>query len=260
MIRYPFIFLLSFLLSCSPSPAKVISEDANSTSPSGVNRSIAYLKSLYMGSLSPIVENCVIKGVVTGNDLWGEFVGSLIVEDDSGGIEIAVDLDNVAINYPVGSQVTLLCDGLYLGYNYGTLIIGSKPSVEEVVGDISESQLALRLSCSGDVLPAIPTMTTIDQLCDEMNLRYLFLERLEFASESTSYCDRDPETGRLISTTHRLIDEYGAVVNLFVPYTVEYGDVELPSSLVSISAILMGSFGGVYTLQLSDFGVKLELY
>lgn len=50
--------------------------------------SIAYLKSLCRGVLHPVTEDLWIEGCVVGNDLYGEFPDALVVEDESGGIEV----------------------------------------------------------------------------------------------------------------------------------------------------------------------------
>lgn len=50
--------------------------------------SIAYLKSLCRGVLHPVTEDLWIEGCVVGNDLYGEFPDALVVEDESGGIDI----------------------------------------------------------------------------------------------------------------------------------------------------------------------------
>lgn len=48
---------------------------------------------------------------MTGNDLYGEFYKTLVVEDTSGGISIAVDATELYVDYPVGTAVTIHCNG-----------------------------------------------------------------------------------------------------------------------------------------------------
>lgn len=56
--------------------------------------SIAYLKSLCRGVLHPVTEDLWIEGCVVGNDLYGEFPDALVVEDESGGIEVLASLSD----------------------------------------------------------------------------------------------------------------------------------------------------------------------
>ena len=46
---------------------------------------IAALKSRCTGAQAAVTEDITVEGVVTGNDLYGEFYKTLVVEDTSGG-------------------------------------------------------------------------------------------------------------------------------------------------------------------------------
>ena len=59
--------------------------------------SIAHLKSLCDGRSSVVItDEITIVGFITANDLYGEFYKSLVLEDASGGITVAADLESVA--------------------------------------------------------------------------------------------------------------------------------------------------------------------
>ena len=80
--------------------------------------SIAYLKSLCRGVLHPVTEDLWIEGCVVGNDLYGEFPDALVVEDESGGIEVLIDAKRLYRTFDAGSTVRVYCNGLALG-DYG---------------------------------------------------------------------------------------------------------------------------------------------
>ena len=80
--------------------------------------SIAYLKSLCRGVLHPVTEDLWIEGCVVGNDLYGEFPDALVVEDESGGIEVLIDAKRLYRTFDSGSTVRVYCNGLALG-DYG---------------------------------------------------------------------------------------------------------------------------------------------
>lgn len=80
--------------------------------------SIAYLKSLCRGVLYPVTEDLWIEGCVVGNDLYGEFSDALVVEDESGGIEVLIDAKRLYRTFDAGSTVRVYCNGLALG-DYG---------------------------------------------------------------------------------------------------------------------------------------------
>ena len=59
--------------------------------------SVAYLKSLCDGRNSVVVtQEITVQGYVAANDRYGEFTKSLVIEDATGGITVAADLESVA--------------------------------------------------------------------------------------------------------------------------------------------------------------------
>ena len=91
---------------------------------------IAALKSRCTGAQAAVTEDITIEGVVTGNDLYGEFYKTLVVEDTSGGISIAVDATELYVDYPVGTAVTIHCNGLFLCDYGGKVMLGTRPTDE----------------------------------------------------------------------------------------------------------------------------------
>ena len=91
---------------------------------------IAALKSRCTGAQAAVTEDITVEGVVTGNDLYGEFYKTLVVEDTSGGISIAVDATELYVDYPVGTAVTIHCNGLFLCDYGGKVMLGTRPTDE----------------------------------------------------------------------------------------------------------------------------------
>lgn len=86
------------------------------------------LKSRCTGEQAAVTEDITVEGVVTGNDLYGEFYKTLVVEDTSGGISIAVDATELYVDYPVGTAVTIHCNGLFLCDYGGKVMLGTRPT------------------------------------------------------------------------------------------------------------------------------------
>ena len=63
--------------------------------PGGVH-TIADLKARCTANSVAVTEDITLEGVVTGNDFYGEFYKTLVVEDASGGISIAADHPSLA--------------------------------------------------------------------------------------------------------------------------------------------------------------------
>lgn len=84
------------------------------------NTTIADLKASYDG-LKEITEDIVIKGVITANDKSGNLYKKMIIQDETGAIELAIDQTNLSSLYKVGQLLYVKCKGLYLG-DYNNLI------------------------------------------------------------------------------------------------------------------------------------------
>lgn len=84
------------------------------------NTTIAELKASYTG-LQEITEDVIIKGVITANDKSGNLYKKMIIQDETGAIELAIDQTNLSSLYKVGQMLYVKCKGLYLG-DYNNLI------------------------------------------------------------------------------------------------------------------------------------------
>ena len=112
--------------------------------------SIAYLKSLCRGVLYPVTEDLWIEGCVVGNDLYGEFSDALVVEDESGGIEVLIDAKRLYRTFDAGSTVRVYCNGLALGDYGGKVQLGFPPTAEYILDRISAESLGRHVRRIGD--------------------------------------------------------------------------------------------------------------
>lgn len=106
-------------------------EPDSSTSPYGNNSltetnvvTIAELRSMYKKEISTsysykeVTEPMQIKAVVTGNDIEGNIYNEISVQDETGAIIIAVAQGGMFGYLPVGTEILVELNGLYVG-NYG---------------------------------------------------------------------------------------------------------------------------------------------
>ena len=95
--------------------------------------SVAYLKSLCDGRNSVVVtQEITVQGYVAANDRYGEFTKSLVIEDATGGITVAADLESVADVCPFGYVATLRCHGLVLCDYGGKIQIDTRVRIDGV--------------------------------------------------------------------------------------------------------------------------------
>ena len=83
---------------------------------------IEALKSLHSLGSTPhfIGEDFVIKGIIVGDDESGNIYKSIYIQDETGGVNLAIDHVNLYNSMPVGQRVYVRLNGLFIGdYNKG---------------------------------------------------------------------------------------------------------------------------------------------
>ena len=89
------------------------------------NMTIQDLKTKYAGqSLVLIEEPIIIQGLVVANDISGNIYKQIQLQDETGGITIAIDRNSIFANYRVGQEVFIECEGMYFGLYGGTPQLG----------------------------------------------------------------------------------------------------------------------------------------
>lgn len=214
--------------------------------------SIMALKESYVGDLQLITSDIVVSGVITANNILGEFEDSIVIEDDSGAIEIALDQSEGVGRYLLGSRLTLVCSGLYIGSSGGTLILGSAPGVDDyIVGAIDEDSMLLRATVEAEDAVKSPRVVKITELVPAYASCYVAIEDVVIDASTTggTVCDRDPDTGRFVSATHWATDSDGNAIKIYVPSTVSYADISITTSETTLYGIV-DLYNGYYSLRL----------
>lgn len=268
-IRYCLLSICLMAASCSPTPQssifdEVITPDSNGGDDEYIpesdlddyapttTSSIIALKANYIGSTTKLVKTITICGQVVANDIRDEFTYTMILEDSTGAIEVSVDIDNIAYEFPLGCWVRLVCDDLWLGSRGGTIVIGEEPTGDDVVDKIDEDDIDSRLYYVERGSIPYPTFVEIGDLNTSLVSCFVGVEDLRFLTAAGStFCERDPDSGRSISTTHMLENKYGDQIKLFVASTTNYADDTIPSGYGNIYAIL-DLYAGSYSLRLID--------
>lgn len=86
-----------------------------------VTTSIAALKSTHVIGQYETLEGDIIAGVVVANDKSGNFYETIVIADETGGIEVKINKRSLFNNFPVGRKVFVKLDGLVMG-DYNELI------------------------------------------------------------------------------------------------------------------------------------------
>ena len=217
--------------------------------------SIAYLKSYATSDARRIEASLVVEGVVTSTDRLGEFERELIIEDESGGISIAIESAELYRRYPIGSRLQIYCNGLTL-YNFGGRIeLGNERDAYLRNGihiDHLERYIRLLTPTEGDPAPTIKSITTIAP--SDVG-RYVRLDRVHFVEQGL-WCAEDAD-GKPVATEHPIQDESGAQFWVRPLPPCHYAKEPLPAGKGSLYGII-DYFNGRYTLRVVNYGVQFE--
>lgn len=202
--------------------------------------SIAYLKSLCRGVLHPVTEDLWIEGCVVGNDLYGEFPDALVVEDESGGIEVLIDAKRLYRTFDSGSTVRVYCNGLALGDYGGKVQLGLPPTAEYILDRISAESLGRHVRRIGDgSVDFVPRELSFGEVAASRIATYVRFRRVRFAHEEVGlpFCLRDSETGRLLATDRHLVDERNDTLIVRFAASCTYAEEPAPAGMGTVSAV-----------------------
>lgn len=211
--------------------------DGTVTKESGVV-SIAYLKSFYERAPKVIDSELYIVGRLVSTDQHGSFYKRMVVEDDTGGITICVDIENYSIIYPYypGAVLKIACNSLMIS-NYGGVLRLTKNNGAYLTEDMLPSIMTF---LEGVELPP-PLTLTIDAITPAHINRYVCFDNVQFESRGF-WCEEGVPTDRV------LVDRDGNRLNVRVSPETTFANVMLPERSGFIIGVL-GIFNGVYQLE-----------
>lgn len=208
--------------------------------------SIGHLKTLYRGYTYPITENLELRAWVVANDRYGTFANSLLLEDESGGIEIKVSGPEKFLWAPIGQVIVVRCMGLVLGGYGGAVQLGA-PSLnpDYQTGFIAEDDLPQYLSLRDQTVVEVrPRKSSIAQLKPAWVSTLVAFERVQFVEEELMLGWSDPDK----AADRHLVDERGDTLLVRTAPSAPFAGQFLPRGSGYIEGIL-GYFNGRYQLN-----------
>ncbi|MEL7120703.1 MAG: DUF5689 domain-containing protein, partial [Bacteroidota bacterium] len=81
------------------------------------NTTIAALKALHtIGDDDDLItDDFIISGIVVADDRSGNFFKSLIIQDQTGGLDIRINTTDLYNDFPIGMRIFVRCKDLYIG-------------------------------------------------------------------------------------------------------------------------------------------------
>lgn len=207
---------------------------------------IGELKEAYTGSMQQITADIVIEAIVVANDQSGNLFKKLILQDETGAIELQLDKTNLYVTFPVGQRIYVKCKNLYLG-DYNNLIILGHPFMNSI-GRIPHQLIPNHLFRYPPPLTIIEPQTI--QKFDDLNItlvsRLVRFENVRFAEPGIPFAANYPN-----STNRLLLDATGNEIMVRTSYFADFSETLTPHGIGDITGIL-GVFGTTYQLFLRD--------
>lgn len=134
-----------------------------------VNTTIDAVKAMHvLGQFEEITDDLVFDAIVVSSDKAGNYFKQLVLQDETGGIEIRIDMTDMHNVYPIGRKVYVKAKGLWLG-DYNGLIqlgggVGLNNSGQQELVRIPESIIDQYLVVATYGNAVSPKILTLDNL------------------------------------------------------------------------------------------------
>ena len=229
-----FLLLTIFSMLCA-----VACEPSSNNAPSRSEEvSIAHLKSLCKGDHYRIVSDYTVRGIVVATDWLGELHNSAIIIDESGGLEIAIESQNISKQLPIFSEVKIACNGLMLARIGSKIELGLPPTGDFPIDNIDDEKFGRYVRIEGvnsDVVA--PTKRFSEIGADDISRLVRFDNvRIVLDEPKMLWCnivDDAPQT-----TFRTLVDSEGYTFDLRILSTCYYATEEVPTNEISVIGVI----------------------
>lgn len=195
-------------------------------------------------SYAKVDKNAQIKGYVTGNDITGNLYNEVVIQDNTGAIIIAVQQGGICGYLPVGAEVLIELNGLYVG-NYAKQAEIGVPYTnnrgQTYVSRMSRMQWEKHFRITGRTKILEPTLfsdggTKTTWNLDKDDARLGVIKNVSFRNITKKSMWADPDGKQSVSWYFK---EYSG--NTVMVYTSPYCDFAartLPQGKVNITGIV----------------------
>lgn len=220
-----------------------------------VNKTIKELKALHVtpGGFDKITEDIIIGGEVVMDDRSGNYYKTLVIQDETGGIEVKFNDGFLYQQMPVGRTVYIRCQDLILTDYAGlTQLIGSTVEEGGQLNDVGLTEAQVRQKIAKGVyndVPVAPKEVSIADINDDLLSTYIRLSDVEFIKADTAKTWADPITKFSLNRT--LQDCNGLQLIVRTSGYSDFASLKTPTGKGTIEGVL-GAFNGTYQLYLRN--------
>jgi len=225
------------------------------------NTDIGELRSYYAGTPLLIQEPVVVGGFVTTTDISGNFYRSLMLEDETGAVEVMAGLYDLHAIYHYGQRVLVRCERLTLGSSVGVLQLGVAGSGSSYqTGYLAQHLIVANRYLVRDsaFVHPVPREVRIGELENDLCGRLVTIRDVQLdANQGDTWALTGAMTGGTAQTAYRQFkDIAGDSISVVTSGYATFAASLLPTGRVSLTGILQygprGSGRSVYLLKLRD--------
>ena len=195
-------------------------------------------------SRTVIVEDYILRAVITGNDISGNIYKQIYVADNTGGINIGIDQNSIYASHRVGQEVFIKLQGLASVVYGGELQIGYRGTY---ANRIPWETYREHLFFNGfpDITSAKARVVTIPRIMDDMINTLIELRDVSFVNAGANFTINNAVTEEMV------IDSDGNTLAVRTSSYCDFANDRLPSGRVTLVGIL-GRYDGSWQFILRD--------
>lgn len=212
-------------------PEESIATDINAT------HTIKELKSMYVNGGKLIERQLVIKGKVISSDKEGNIYKALMIQDETGGIEIKINSSGLYNYYKPGRVVYLDAFNLKLGSYGGTISIGAVPVDDNYENDFIPAPVVKNYITKGEKKdPVTPRILSINELSSRYSNTLVTIKDIQFLESELSLSYADGINNETQNRT--LIDKNGNRLVVRTSGYARFAETQIAQGSGSITGIL----------------------
>lgn len=217
------------------------------------NATLQQLRSYYQpGAFTVIPDSLVIRAVVVADDRSGNFYKTLIIQDETAGIELKVNSIGLFNQFPIGRELFIYCKGLVISDYSGLIQLGGGTYLDNGqsrLAGIEETLIKQYLVAGKRDQTHAPRLKKINELTPADHSMLVQLDVVEFDATSAGQPYADAVNQASINRTVKDCDKQTIILRS--SGFASFASVNTPSGKGSLTAIV-GTFGGALQLFIRD--------
>ncbi|MBK8845245.1 MAG: hypothetical protein IPO27_01310 [Bacteroidetes bacterium] len=185
------LLLISAFASCVKNEVDPPPTGGSDPVVSGVRISIKNLLALYDGDTTKIKTDVYVVGIVAADDREGNIYKELIIQDETGGMSIQIDMSNFYTDYPVGRRVFVKCKDLWMDKTNELITFGGYIDTQGSIARIPLTLVNSIIVKGSYYHPVMVDTVDIANITDDHMNTLVCLKNVEFdaASINSTYAD-----------------------------------------------------------------------